>query len=180
MGMKSITSGEVLARYVRTISMMFCLSMLAACSATGPLFSEAGPISSGKGRLYVFRPDLRYMGVVRAEFRVDAVPAMQLDNNGYSFVDLTPGPHVVAQEWGKKFYTTGAIVNKPVFLAVNVEAGKSSYVMLSSQVQQHSDGVTREIRYGWRLSELSTAEGRRLIDQTRYQPAVSATASTTD
>jgi hypothetical protein len=62
-------------------------------------------------------------------------------------------------EWGKKFYTTGAIVNKPVFLAVNVEAGKSSYVMLSSQVQEHSDGVTREIRYGWRLSELSTAEG---------------------
>jgi hypothetical protein len=43
----------------------------------------------GQGRLYVFRPDLRYMGLVRAEFRVDAVPAMQLDNNGYSFVDLS-------------------------------------------------------------------------------------------
>lgn len=174
--------GALLAMCVRAAMMISCLSLLAACSATGPLFSDATPIPPGKGRLYVFRPDVHAMSVVKAVFRVDAVPALELDNNGYSELDLAPGGHVIAHEWGKKLYTTDVLINKPVFRVVHVEAGKTSYVMLSSQAQARSSQGTLETNYSWQLIELDSADGRSRIATARYQaplpPATPSTPST--
>ncbi|NUT62021.1 DUF2846 domain-containing protein [Herbaspirillum sp. C9C3] len=166
----------------RLVIGFFCLQCLASCSATGPLFSDAGPVPVDKGRVYVYRPDLWAMGVVRALISVDGTPTFELDNNGYSVLDLTPGAHVFVHTWGKKFYTTDVVTGKPVTVTVDVKAGQTKYVILRSQANSRltdfSPTPTMRTQYSWQISEIANSIGQEEIAKTHYQAPLPAVVGT--
>jgi len=166
---------------IKKILPFFCVLFLTACSATGPLFTDAGQIPAGKGRVYVFRPHIHAMSVVKAQVSVDQNPVIELDDNGYTVIDLPPGSHEFTHSWGKKFYTTDAIINRPFSIFVPVSAGMTNYILLSSTANTSLTSLvplpfgilmSMKTEYAWAMYELPATVGREQIVTTRFQPLV--------
>lgn len=85
----------VLGRYL----LLACaVSALAACAATGPLFTPSD-VPGGAALLYVYRPDSQALGGRTAAIEVDGRRAVGLKNNGYAVIRLAPGTYEITQRW---------------------------------------------------------------------------------
>lgn len=76
--------------------------LLSACYATGPRFGEAPapPQGSGDSIVYFYRQPGSLGAWVPAGIFVDGARRKWLGQNGYTWMQLPPGAHVVGASWG--------------------------------------------------------------------------------
>lgn len=71
------------------------LAFLAACAATGPLYTEVvsaiPAVPATKGRIYFFRPDTFVGGAVTSDIRLNGKVVGVSERGSFFFVDEDPG-----------------------------------------------------------------------------------------
>ncbi len=96
-----------------------CL-FLFACSATGPKFSPAQVKKPNDSLLYVYRSDAFCLGGRAPDIHVNSKKVGVLSNNGYLYLDISPGPHLIEAK--------GLFDLPSTALTLNTEPNKSYYI----------------------------------------------------
>ncbi|MFC3153333.1 DUF2846 domain-containing protein [Litoribrevibacter euphylliae] len=95
--------------------------------AMGPIYKDAPPVDNEKALIYLMRGDIHYGGGYATSFRINDSKVVELYDNGYSWIHLTPGTY--------KFSAGGER------LSVKIEPGETYYIELHQEVKSVSSGV---------------------------------------
>lgn len=138
--------------------------LLAACTATGPKFTDA-PTADGKARVYIYRvhQGWAYKGA-DSSFYIDGKNAIDLQTGGYSYVYLSPGRHDISQKWPAYIDPFSAMRT----VSMEVQAGETHYVRFSVTAPSLL-GTTSAADANWDLREASPAEAGKEISQMVFQ-----------
>jgi hypothetical protein len=136
---------------LKTMLLVLLAAVVAGC-ATGPEYkdigSEIAPIEEGKGRVYVYRPQLSflYVGSVTLNGEPVRVPAA----GGFVYVDKTPGNykvdvHAVTDE--STIFQLDA--GKEVYIRITVDAGGYFLYTITPQITDRATAVQemQELNY---------------------------------
>ena len=103
-----------------TIAVIF-ISVLTACSATGPLYSEMSttipPLPAGKGRIFFYRSDNLGGAAATSDIKLNGKLVGRSERASFFYVDEPPGNYVVS---------TSTEVERQ--LTFTLEAGETRYV----------------------------------------------------
>lgn len=132
---------------------------LSGCAATGPVYK---PVENdpGKALVYVYRGTGFALGGRSAYFYVDGVNVFDLDQGGYSWVSLPPGPYKLKQSWPVDAFA------KSTELDLDVRAGEIRYFSFQTGICQ---GGSREICIQWEFRDQPPEVGRAAIADKRFQ-----------
>jgi len=74
---------------------------LSSCGATGPYFTKLDQISNDKALVYLYRSDIT-QGSRNAvpSILFNKKPIVELKNNGYTPISVTPGTYTIETDWG--------------------------------------------------------------------------------
>ncbi|OIR15142.1 hypothetical protein GALL_42610 [mine drainage metagenome] len=104
---------------------LIALSLLQGC-ASGPSYSAMAnsipPVPADKGRIYFYRPSV-LGAAIQPAVRVDGVAVGKAQSEGFFYVDLAPGSHVVE--------TTTEVSRRLTFL---LGKGQTRYVKLAISI----------------------------------------------
>ena len=101
------------------------LLLLAACAASGPVFTPVPTPAHGYAVVYVYRPDRAPVAEAPATFYIDNVRFASLWSNGYTFLHLPARDLTLRQDW-PMVKDAGATIRVPLAL----EAGATYYYRL--------------------------------------------------
>lgn len=101
---------------------------LFGCAATGPTFQDIDITNPESGAIFIYRADSFALAVRDAYFYVDDINVFDLSRNGYSFIVLPAGKHIVKQKWAID------ISRKSLEFPIEVEAGKKTYLSFETGV----------------------------------------------
>ena len=120
------------------------LVVLVVGCASGPEYKDIGsgisPIEPGKGRIYVYRPQLSflYVGAVTLNGEEVRVPAA----GGFIFVDREPGEYVVLVDAVTDESATFELeAEKEVYIRITVDAGGYFLYTISPQITDRATAV---------------------------------------
>lgn len=138
--------------------------LLAACTATGPKFTDA-PAVDGKARVYIYRvhQGWAYKGAT-SSFYIDGKNAIDLQTGGYSFIYLSPGRHEISQKWPAYVDPFSATTK----LSLEVQAGETRYVRFSVAAPSLLT-TTSAADASWDLREVPSAEALKELSQMVFQ-----------
>jgi hypothetical protein len=87
-------------RFAKVTFAFAVLVLMAACAATGPLYTEVAsaipPVPATKGRIYFFRPDTFVGGAVTSDIRLNGKVVGVSERGSFFYVDEEPGNYTVA------------------------------------------------------------------------------------
>jgi hypothetical protein len=78
-------------------------TLLAGCSATGPVYQTAPAPDEGNVLVYLYRPSRFAMGGQDAHFSVNDVNIASLSTGGYTWFQAPAGDYVLRQTWRDLF-----------------------------------------------------------------------------
>lgn len=147
------------------------LLMLAACSASGPVYQAAPAAPEGKGIVYLYRPAGGPWGGRDTHFYINDVNVADLGNNAYTWFYLPEGSYTIRQRWSIDI--SAQSTELPVF----VKAGSVSYVRMGIRTGNISDvklmGIiptnTKQIDVIWQLTAHSHDGAIDELEQCRFQ-----------
>ena len=144
------------AACVRTLVVLL---FLAGC-ATGPTFSEAPAAPTGTARLYIYRLPSAVAVVRDARFYIDDQRVAVLSADGYSYVAVKPGRHLLEQGW-----PFDMAFGRTLKIYIDVKPGETRYFRFST-------GATFTLpmmNFQWELTEVSSDVGRSEIARRHFQ-----------
>jgi hypothetical protein len=103
-------------------------SAMAQESPSKPVAQEEGPIASGMGRLYIFRPIRSFGAHIDAYITVNGIPVHRVAPGNGFYCDLSAGDYVIS-----------VAGHKTSQLEVSVASGQASYVCV---MLRHQGGVS--------------------------------------
>ncbi len=128
---------------IETLLILF-LAVFCGC-ATGPEYkeirSEIEPIAPGKGRVYLYRPQLSflYVGAVRLNGEEIRVPSA----GGFVFVDKDPGEYeVVVDAVTDEAATFELNAGEEIFIRITVDLGGYYLYSILPQVTDRDTAIT--------------------------------------
>jgi hypothetical protein len=87
-------------RLIKVTFAFAVLALVAACAATGPLYTEVAsaipPVPANKGRVFFFRPDTFVGGAVTSDIRLNGKVVGVSERGSFFYVDEDPGNCTVA------------------------------------------------------------------------------------
>ncbi|HEX4301291.1 MAG TPA: DUF2846 domain-containing protein [Rhizomicrobium sp.] len=136
-----------------------------------PLYVAAPPAPDHKAVLYIYRVSGLAGATGNAAFVIDGVPLVHLPMQGYTYVYLSPGHHVVDQSWpviGNLTLTRGTS------LGVDVAADQSYYIRFST-AWGLAAGYTLSST-SWQMDQVRPPEATGDLATMHFAPADPSTA----
>ncbi len=140
------------------IAIIFMISLipLTSCTATGPKFALAPPPRNvGDVLVYIYRTPQRFGGgsLNRIPIFIDDVKLASLYSEGYTWVHIPPGKHIVSIKWiSERNAVWEFSPNRTHYLKLTVTAEGNSY--------------------GYSFEPVSADIGSSEIREYRYEPAL--------
>lgn len=119
---------------VRKIALCWGVFILAACVATGPIFTEVKNVDSSLATIYLYHPkDAQYQYVYEeANFLFyNGQKVFRFIHGGYTYFLVQPGDHIFEIRWsffGWPSHGRGTVT-------INAEAGKTYYVKYQEELE---------------------------------------------
>jgi len=128
------------------------LAAVVAGCATGPEYkdigSELAPIEAGKGRVYIYRPQLSFLYV--GGVTLNGEPVRVPGAGGFVYVDKTPGKYKVEGDAVTDESTTFQLdAGKEVYIRITVDAGGYFLYTITPQITDRPTAVQemQELNY---------------------------------
>ena len=137
-----------------SIISIFLLILLQGCSATGPLFEPENPPVENQSLLYIYRPNVEMLWMRTAVIYINDEKLVELPNQGYTSVKLSPGIYRVKQIW-EPWPGDFKWLSVPIDVDLTLKAGKTHFLEL------------RVVGYDIYKAEWSLKEVVQLTGQTR-------------
>jgi len=137
---------------MKLISLILAIFILSGCAATGKNFSTLEPLSSSEATVYIYRPSKFFQGGTWPTVFIDGEERFTLKNEGYVFIDLSPGEHEI--KIGKSHFFANWMFSD-VNRKLNVESNKRYYLRLDLNFENiHSIGNAMSISGSIRLVDV--------------------------
>jgi len=82
-------------KFIKAVAIAAIVLLGAGCAATGPKYSEVAStiptLSSGKGRIYFYRPDTMLGAAITSDIRLNGSVVGKSERGSFFFVDSAPG-----------------------------------------------------------------------------------------
>ena len=144
---------------MRYFSLALMAPALCACTATGPLFTPA-PLPGGKAIVYIYRiKPGDGLSARDAHFYLDDKHAFDLTPDGYSYVVLSPGKHILREEW-----SWDVVGGKTIEFPLEVKAGETWYYRFVVET-----GVNGQPGWHWFLRRVPPSIGENEISTKHLQ-----------
>lgn len=130
-------------------------TIVAGCSATGPIFQDAKTPMAGCGLVYVYRPDSFVFSARDAYFYINDVNVADVSNKGYTAFYLAAGDYQFKQKWPID------VPAKAIEVPFTVAAGETHYFRFTT-----TSGQGQLI---WALSHPDIKTGRSEISSQHFQ-----------
>ena len=154
------------AKLIRYFFLGFVITVVSACSATGPVFSEAPGPKKTDALVYIYRPDAIYYSGIQSHFYLNDVKVASLNKKGYTWFYAPKGDYALKQHWtgmdGENQIITRNIKLPPegrVFyrLTIGLEDFRAQYPGFKAT-------------HSWVLSEVTESQALIEMRDTRFQP----------
>jgi hypothetical protein len=142
---------EAQAMRLKTMLLALLVVIVAGC-ATGPDYKDIGaeiePVEAGKGRIYVYRPQLSflYVGAVTLNSEPVRVPSA----GGFVYVDKAPGDYKVEVDAVTDESTTFELeAGKEVYVRITVDPGGYFLYTITPQITDRETAIKemQELNY---------------------------------
>lgn len=146
--------------------LMSLIFQLVACSAMGPIYTNAGPPKVGYGLVYIYRSDNLWMGGRDSYFYVNNENIVDLSNNGYTFFYLPEGEYTIVQKWPIDVPDDGFAEK------LQIKSGDTVYFRLSPESNYDPNAGMLGLGNGaisWNFTHVSASTGNVEMESTRYQ-----------
>lgn len=107
------------------------VASLAACSATGPKFTQTEVPGTNKVKVYFYRPWAMLDGAAAPTVQVNGVDSFNIGNGGYHVLDLHPGSTIIAVKEGGMMsnWRAGALQ-----ISFDTQANNTYFVRLTAEL----------------------------------------------
>jgi Protein of unknown function (DUF2846) len=153
---------------LRILIVMCLFVSLAGCAATGRAYEAAPAPAEDRALVYIYRPPTFVGSALNADFYIDGAKAARLNTNGYTWLHVPTGSHVLLQRFPTIFRD---IPDPDNAISLNViwEPGQTYFYRLEIGAVEAVGPHTMGIPY--RISRVPPDVGEGEIRMLRYQVA---------
>lgn len=149
---------------MKRLFLLFALTLLTACSATGPVFERMPPPQEGKALLYFYRPDTHAFSARVLNVSIDSTPWVKLNNNAYAVKYVSPGEHSITTQWSRWAFDDSKTLT-PLCETIEFKAGEIYYVKFIASVSSFAGRMWSQwgfkiVPEGEAMQEISTTHAQ--------------------
>ena len=149
----------------RKIVIIILTLLLASCSASGPMYSNAPHLMQGESGVYIYRPSKPAGGA--AMISVDGVNLGKLRSNGYLYKKLAPGSHTIGVV-SKDTIFKKVIIPKQI----DIKPGTTKYIQVvwkaTGGTQTLGNGTIIVPLYDWGYQDVPDSYAKSVMRSLHY------------